>query len=498
MIEEKHKKRVAIIGGGIAGVLAAKESLDYELIPTIFESKSELLGIWSKEGYTWQNMRTNISNVHLSIESHYWHFQSDMYPTNIEYKEFLMKFVNKYNLLTYSRLSTKVINVVQESDCSFKVSFTNGSENSEYFDYVIVCSGSFQVPDVDAFKQWIDNPKVTLKIEHASQFKGAIHYKGKKVLVVGNSYSGDQISSELTNSASQVINVYRSKRLILKKYIYDSNYKKDIAALIEVSGSRTLRREMSLLDEETYFTEVGKFFGTFQTHGIPELTYEFSSNSPPKLALADNYVELVKEGMIKAEYTEILNIDKNTVFLLNGEKYDVDIVLLCTGYKKELNYLDKEILNVLQYDPRKSHCIDLDQNLVYNSKLKNIAFVGILPYYLLIQTFEMQSRVALRYLVNQEAQMQFAENVRQNSLEKRVLYTDISAYIERLAEESDTAPDLEFIKSVDPELYDFVMNGIYLCHHYGLKQKFYGTERWNRNAEIIKFINRDLRRSSTN
>lgn len=490
-------KTIAIIGGGISGVLCCKEALENSLNPTIFEAKSELLGIWSSEGYSWKNMNVNVSNHLHSLESQGWPLLSNPYPTKEEYKIYLEKYIKKHKIEAYCKLNSQVIKVNPAQDFqSYEIVYSTceGSEISEKFDSLIIATGNFQVPKLSGFETYINNPKTNLKIEHSSEYKGAEHYKGKRVIVVGNSFSGAQISAELAKSASLVINAFHSKRLMIPKFVYHPTYKKKIPAILSLLGSRSERRIMSLLEDEQIIREKNKILSHFDNqYDINELKCDFDSDHPVRIAFADNYVELARENKIILEYSDIKNIENSYVSFENGNKHEVDVVMLCTGYKKDLNFLDKKLQEILCYDQEKFMCIELDQSLVYNQNVPNVAFVGL--YYLLIQTLEMQSRVAIRYLINPSNQIKFAKHSRQVSEEKKVLHNDIAAYIERLAEESESAPDFELIKSVDQELYSFVMDGIFLSNHFGLKEKWYGTDRWNKNAELIKLINKDLLRN---
>jgi len=55
------KHTLAIIGGGLCGILTAKLAIDRGLNVFIFEKNSDLIGIWSVNGYAWPGMSLNIS-----------------------------------------------------------------------------------------------------------------------------------------------------------------------------------------------------------------------------------------------------------------------------------------------------------------------------------------------------------------------------------------------------------------------------------------------------
>lgn len=70
---------------------------------------------------------------------------------------------------------------------------TSGEETTEVFDYVIVCSGHFSTPNVPAFEGAESFPG---RIMHSHDFRSAEEFKGKDILVIGTSYSAEDIASQ--------------------------------------------------------------------------------------------------------------------------------------------------------------------------------------------------------------------------------------------------------------------------------------------------------------
>ncbi|CAK5082221.1 unnamed protein product [Meloidogyne enterolobii] len=49
--EKLQKKRVAIIGAGASGIPAAREALDHGWLPFVFESSTDIGGLWRYKPY---------------------------------------------------------------------------------------------------------------------------------------------------------------------------------------------------------------------------------------------------------------------------------------------------------------------------------------------------------------------------------------------------------------------------------------------------------------
>ena len=64
---------------------------------------------------------------------------------------------------------------------------------SETFDHVIVASGHFSTPNVPEFPGF---PTYNGRILHAHDFRDAMEFKGKDILLVGTSYSAEDIGSQ--------------------------------------------------------------------------------------------------------------------------------------------------------------------------------------------------------------------------------------------------------------------------------------------------------------
>lgn len=81
-------------------------------------------------------------------------------------------------------------------------------QTTEQFDYVICCSGHFSTPNVPHF-EGIERFGGT--VLHSHDFRDADHYKGKNVMVVGSSYSAEDIGSQCWKyGAATITACYRS------------------------------------------------------------------------------------------------------------------------------------------------------------------------------------------------------------------------------------------------------------------------------------------------
>jgi trimethylamine monooxygenase len=213
-------QRVAIIGAGPSGLaqLRAFQSAQSkgDKIPELvcFEKQDDWGGLWN---YTW---RTGLDEhgepVHSSMYRYLWsngpkeclefadysfdeHFGKPIasYPPREVLWDYIKGRVEKAGVRDYIRFSTPVRHVsYDDTTKKFTVTVhdhTSDTLYSEEFDYVITASGHFSTPRVPAFEGF---GTFGGRILHAHDFRDALEFKDKDILLVGSSYSAEDIGSQ--------------------------------------------------------------------------------------------------------------------------------------------------------------------------------------------------------------------------------------------------------------------------------------------------------------
>ncbi|SHJ38574.1 trimethylamine monooxygenase [Arenibacter nanhaiticus] len=229
------KTRIGIIGAGPSGLaqLRAFDSLEKEgkEIPEIvcFEKQSDWGGLWN---YTW---RTGVGKygepTHGSMYKYLWsngpkeclefsdysfdeHFGKPIssYPPRPVLFDYIQGRVKKSGVRKHIRFNTAARWVSFDEDTQkFTLivdDLVNNKTYTEIFDYLVVATGHFSTPNMPYFQGLEDFPGAVM---HAHDFRGADQFKGQNVLLVGSSYSAEDIGIQCyKHGANSVTLSYRS------------------------------------------------------------------------------------------------------------------------------------------------------------------------------------------------------------------------------------------------------------------------------------------------
>ena len=249
------KQRICVIGAGPSGtaVLRAFKSAKEKgaIIPEVvcYEKQSDWGGLWN---YSWRTgLDEHGMRVHGSMYRHLWsngpkeclefadyyfeeHFGKAIpsFPPREVLYDYIQGRANKANVKQWVQLNTPVQNCTYDDTTSmFTVTAYNTKtkqQSIETFDYVICCTGHFSTPNVPYFDGmyninmynyiykctiflelyysltknisyytlYIGAEQFAGRIMHSHDFRSAEEFKGKNIVVIGTSYSAEDIASQ--------------------------------------------------------------------------------------------------------------------------------------------------------------------------------------------------------------------------------------------------------------------------------------------------------------
>jgi trimethylamine monooxygenase len=228
--------RVAVIGAGPCG-LAQLPAFEPARTPgadvgevVCFEKQSNWGGLWN---YTW---RTGLDEhgdpVHGSMYRYLWsngpkeclefadytfdeHFGQPIpsFPPRAVLYDYIAGRAKKHNVRQFIQFNSAVrwIDYDQQTE-KFTVTVESRDDKTvrtEEFDHVIVATGHFSVPNMPSFEGFDRFPG---RIMHSHDFRDASEFTGKNLLVIGGSYSAEDIALQAKKYGAYSVTIsYRSK-----------------------------------------------------------------------------------------------------------------------------------------------------------------------------------------------------------------------------------------------------------------------------------------------
>lgn len=302
------KKRIAVIGAGPSGLAqlrafasAAQKGAE---IPEIvcFEKQKNWGGLWN---YSWRTGLDEFGEpVHGSMYRYLWsngpkeglefadysfeeHFgkQIASYPPRAVLFDYIEGRVKKAGVRPWIRFSTVVRFVTWSAESrKFTVrvhDLPNDRSYSEEFDHVIAASGHFSTPNVPEFPGF---DTFNGRILHAHDFRDAREFVGQDILIIGTSYSAEDIGSQCWKYGCKSVTV--SHRTEAMGFKWPANWK-EVPLLTKVEGNVATFKDGSTTTVNAIILCTG------YKHHFPFMSDDLRLRTANRLATADLYKGVV-------------------------------------------------------------------------------------------------------------------------------------------------------------------------------------------------------------
>ncbi len=301
-------KRIAIIGAGPSGTAALRAfqsaATQGAEIPEIvcYEKQDDWGGLWN---YTW---RTGLDEygepVHCSMYRYLWsngpkeglefadytfeeHFGKPIasYPPREVLRDYVIGRMEKADVRRWCRFRHPVRWVTyDEASGLFTVTAQDLRSNRMYdekYDHVVVASGHFSTPNVPDFEGLSG---FNGRVLHAHDFRDALEFKDKDILIIGTSYSAEDIGSQCWKYGCKSVTV--SHRTAPMGFEWPDNWK-EVPLLTKVEKNTCFFKDGSTTEVDAIILCTG------YQHHFPFLPDDLRLKTANRLATADLYKGVV-------------------------------------------------------------------------------------------------------------------------------------------------------------------------------------------------------------
>ena len=296
--------RVAVIGAGPSGLAqlrafqtAAQNGAD---IPEIvcFEKQANWGGLWN---YDWRTgLDANGEPCHASMYRYLWsngpkeglefadysfeeHFgkQIASYPPRAVLFDYIEGRVLKAKIRDWIRFDTAVrlvnYNPTTELFTVTVHDYANDTTYSEDFGHLVVASGHFSTPNVPYYEGF---EAYNGRLLHAHDFRDAREFSGKDILILGTSYSAEDIGSQCWKYGCKSITV--AHRTAPIGFDWPDNWA-EVPALVKVEGKTAHFKDGTSRDVDAIILCTG------YKHHFPFLPDDLRLKTVNRLAASDLY-----------------------------------------------------------------------------------------------------------------------------------------------------------------------------------------------------------------
>lgn len=296
-------KRIAIIGAGPSGLAqlrafqsaAAKGAAIPEIV--CYEKQDDWGGLWK---YDWRTgLDAHGEPVHGSMYRYLWsngpkeglefadysfdeHFGRAIasYPPRAVLFDYIEGRVQKAGIRDWIKFNHAVRRVEEKEGGGFRLVAENledKTESDEHFDHVIVASGHFSTPNVPYYPGF---ESFGGRILHAHDFRDALEFKDKDILILGTSYSAEDIGSQCWKYGAKSITV--AHRTAPMGYDWPENWE-EVPALVKVEGRTATFKDGSTKDVDAILLCTG------YQHHFPFMAEKLKLKTANRLATANLY-----------------------------------------------------------------------------------------------------------------------------------------------------------------------------------------------------------------
>lgn len=402
-----ERKNVAIIGGGVSGLAAAKAFDERGHRVTGFERSHDFGGVWELSR-SYPDVQTQSPKDLYCFTDHPMPDDYPEWPKGPQVHAYLRSYADKHKLTRLFRLNSNILSMDRRADGRPGWTLTiaeAGHERREDFDFVAICTGQFSDkniishPGQDAFVAQGG------QVMHSSEYTDPTMMKDKRVVVLGGSKSATDIAVNAANSgAKQVSLVYRENVWRVPYFVGGINFKRLLYMRAQEQqfnqwGKSPFQRVIAAVLKPMVWVNFRgleallKFqLGLKKWNMVPDSPIEKEASCSLPI-VTPGLFEHFETGRIKPIQGTFDRYEGDEIVLTTGDRVGCDISVLAVGWKLGVPYLAQAFRDKLIEPDGQYRTFRLS----VNPDLPDMGFVGFNSSFCTILSAEMIANWLVRY-----------------------------------------------------------------------------------------------------
>lgn len=416
------RKTVAVIGGGVSGLAAAKAFDERGHRVLGFERTHDFGGVWepsrSYPDVQTQSPKDLYCYTDLPMPDDY-----PEWPKGPQVHAYLHSYAEKHDLGRLFRLNTNVQSMDRRDGGGWTLTIeAAGMTWKEDVDFVAVCTGQFSYKNIISHPGQDEFVAAGGQVMHSSEYTDTSIMAGKKVVVLGGSKSATDIAVNAVNSgADEVTWVYREPVWRVPYFIGGINFKRLLYMRAQEQqfnawGKSGLQRVIAAVLKPLVWvnfrgleTLLKAQLGLRKHNMVPDVPIEKDASCSLPI-VTPGLFEHLKAGKIRPIQGTYDHYDGGEIVMDTGDRVKADLSVLAVGWKLGIPYLpEAELAKLIEGD---------GQYRVYrlsvNPDLPDMGFVGFNSSFCTVLSAEMIANWLVRYMDGQLAEQPTDKDMRDN------------------------------------------------------------------------------------
>lgn len=404
------RKTVAVIGGGVSGLAAAKAFDERGHRVLGFERSHDLGGVW-EPSRSYPDVQTQSPKDLYRFTDHPMPDDYPEWPKGPQVHAYLHSYAARHDLHRLFRLNTSVASMDRRPDGlpGWRLILQSGDhEWVEDVDFVAIATGQFSDKNILTFPGQAEFIAAGGQVLHSAEYTDPAIARGKHVLVLGGSKSAtDLVVNAARNNAKSVTMVYREPVWRLPYFIGGVNFKRLLYIRAQEAqfngwGRRStisrLTRPFIWANFRGLEALLKLQLGLRKWDMVPNVPIDKEASCSIPI-VTPGLFGCFRDGSAKPIRGTIKRFEPGHAILTTGDRLPCDVAALAVGWKLGIPYLAREYRDKL-IEPDGQYRV---YRLSVNPDLPDMGFVGFNSSFCTVLSAEMIANWLVRYMDGQLA-----------------------------------------------------------------------------------------------